>query len=170
MELQREPRKKTTITRRHVPSQPSKTIEAIHSPESISVKRPLGARDLCITMGLLLITLSMVGFVTGSLFGAHLTYTANVIHIFTGVLSLGIGLFLSQATVVWAWTMMIFYGLWGALGFVFGNSAESYLWEIVPEKLIVSTPDHSLHLLLAAGFLIGAALSKRNVARSISSV
>lgn len=169
MELEREPRKyrkSQSSETRTTPSQPSKTSASLHSPEWISNKRPFATREICIVVGLLLFTVSLVGLVTGGVFGTHLTYNLSTAYFGVGLISVLVGAFYSKISVPFAWIMTAIFGLMGIMGFIMGSSSVDKLWVISSDRLILGTADHCLNLLIAAGFLIAAAFSKRNISES----
>lgn len=163
MELEREPQRKRVPHAR--PTKPSTAPQA-RPATTAKFERVTYAREICYIMGALFITIGLVGFVADNVFGAHLSYAHNMIHVISGLAAL-VCAYNGRATAQkFALAFGVVYGALGVLGFIFGNPAEptvghpardSLLWILAPEVLEFGTTDHILHLVFAA-VLIGSAL------------
>lgn len=161
MEIEREPQRPT-------PTPPTKPYQAKSTTTTLPPLQKNYSQEVSVIMGLSLVLIGLVGFVMDNLFGAHLSYTHNVIHVLTGALAMWFG-FSSLATarrsnLIWG----IFYGALGILGFIAGVAGtpsvgaiheDRFLWRISPESLELGTVDHSMHIIFAAIFILGAALN-----------
>lgn len=126
------------------------------------------APEVCVVLGVAFILLGFVGFVVDNLFGAHLSYTHNAIHVVSGAFALWFGFDSPKNALRFSYTFGILYGLLGALGFALGQSGmptvgsltqDSYLWKVIPDVLELGSTDHAIHILVSAVFLLGAALN-----------
>lgn len=162
MELEKEPRKST------IPPQPSaKPYQTQPTKTFLPIKKNY-SQEVCVVMGVAFLVLGLVGFVVDNLFGAHLSYTHNAIHVVSGALSLWFGFDSLTNAKRTCYVLGTIYGAAGILGFFLGhqgipslgNMAEdNYLWKIIPAVLELGTVDHILHILFGAIFLNAAALN-----------
>lgn len=162
MELEKES-KKTAVSGElaHKPYQslPAKTF--IPSRKNYS-------QEVSVVMGVAFLVLGLVGFVVDNLFGAHLSYTHNAIHVASGALALWFGFDSLKNAKRLCYTLGTLYGATGILGYFLGDQGmpsvgtlveDKFLWKIIPEVLELGSNDHALHILIGAIFLNAAFLT-----------
>lgn len=125
-------------------------------------------REVCVVMGAIFILIGLVGLVVPDLFHAHLSYSHNVIHLVSGVLSLYFGFATSIAAArTFAYAFAVFYGGLAVLGYLMGEpgmasvghiAEDAYLWRVIPGSLELGSADHNIHIAIATIFLLGALL------------
>jgi hypothetical protein len=112
------------------------------------------AKSVATLLGIVFVIAGIVGFVKPDLLGFHLSLFHNVIHLVSGAVALWVG---SRGTLRAARTFClvfgILYGGLGVAGFVAGDGEEKLL-TIVPNDLVLGKPDHLLHVVLGAVFLL----------------
>lgn len=162
MELEKEPRKPTppkATAPKPYQAQPTKTFLPTQKNY---------AQEVCVVMGVTFITVGLVGFVVDNLFGAHLSYTHNTVHVVSGLVALWFGFDSVKNAKIVSYSLGALYGIIGVLGFILGTQGmptigsiteDRFLWRIMPEALELGSVDHTLHLIFAAIFLIGASLN-----------
>ena len=139
------------------------------------------AKRVCTIMGVGFLLVGILGFVMPEMLGMHLSVTHSVIHLVTGATALYLGLKGSlSAARVFCIAFGAVYLLLGIAGFLFGHDADpspgipgphdGKLMRVLPGAFEVGTPDHLVHVLLGAIFLIGGfmtakAINDRNTAR-----
>jgi len=125
------------------------------------------ANRIATILGIGFLLVGIIGFVSPNILGMHLTLAHNLVHLVTGAVSLWIGL---KGTVSAARTFCIVFGavylLLGVAGFVAGDGAERML-ELIPGQLMFGTPDHVVHVLLGAIYLIGGFATRPLPARAV---
>jgi hypothetical protein len=120
-------------------------------------------------LGLALVAIGLVGWVSPGLLGAHLSPAHNVIHLASGALSLYVGFGGSVSTAcTFDVSFGIVYGLLGLAGFVAGTPAgsvvpgmphEDGLLRVIPGILELGMMDHVLHVAIAAAYIMGALIT-----------
>lgn len=155
----------------------------IDRPTVVTVNEEIGqyyVRLTCLFMGVVLLSIGLIGFVMDNFLMAHLSYSHSLIHVVTGVLALGFGYYSNEAARIFSYAAGALFGILGIAGFIVGQRAMStvghigedqFLWVIQREVLEFGTADHILHLLYAAVFIAGAlfVIRRRNTATKASS-
>jgi hypothetical protein len=128
------------------------------------------AQEFSITLGFLLITFGLVELATSDLTNSHLTYTMNLIHLFSGVLALIFGFIGKKAAKTYSSIIGLSYFLFGVLGFIKGINShalfaeisktgsfkeDNFWWRLFPEVIELGTSDHLFHIATGVIFLIG---------------
>lgn len=123
------------------------------------------AKTISTVLGVVLILVGLVGFVSPDFLGTHLNLSHNLVHLITGAIALYFGL---KGSLPAARTFCLVFGaiylLLGVVGFIAGTTepgasmANSNLWEIGP--LMLGRMDHIVHVLLGILFLIGGLMTK----------
>lgn len=129
------------------------------------------AREICFILGGLFITLGLVGFVVPDLLQAHLSGAHNAIHLISGLGAVICAYLGAKPARYFAFGFGAVYGVLGALGFILGSPGESAvaghmgrdsaLWVLSPGVLEFGAADHTIHLVIAAIFLIAATLPQQ---------
>lgn len=118
------------------------------------------ANRIATILGAGFLLVGILGFVSPHLLGMHLSTAHNIVHLATGAVSLWLGLKGSPSA---ARTFCIVFGavylLLGVAGFVAGEGADRML-RLLPGQLEFGTPDHIVHILLGAIYLIGGFATK----------
>ena len=118
------------------------------------------ANRIATILGAVFLLVGILGFVSPHLLGMHLSQAHNIVHLATGAVSLWLGLKGSPSA---ARTFCIVFGavylLLGVAGFVAGDGADRML-RLLPGQLEFGTPDHVVHILLGAIYLIGGFTTK----------
>lgn len=123
------------------------------------------AKTVATIMGAGFLLVGIIGFVAPTFLGMHLSMTHNVIHLVTGAASLWLGL---KGSLHAARTFCIAFGavyaLLGVAGFIFGSHAGApgvpggggpNMWHVIPGAFEIGRPDHIVHIILGAVYLIG---------------
>lgn len=138
--------------------------------QTLEASRPVYknyAQEICVIMGLALSTLGFVGFVIDNFFVTNIPNTQNALHLGAGAMALWFGFTKAETARRFALAMGALYGVLGFLGFIFGASGlpaagpihqERFLWRPEPTTLELGTLDHTLHLVFAGIFILGALL------------
>lgn len=168
------PRKRDTT-----PSQPEKTKKPPYEPirTPVEFERRTYAREVCVVMGFILLSIGLMGMVIDNLLTLHLSYTHNVIHIASGAFAIWMGVRSEAAAKRFAYAFGVLYGLLGLLGFAVGVhgtptvghiAEDDFLWVISPEKLELGTLDHTVHLAIGLIFLASGLImfKRRRLERS----
>jgi len=125
------------------------------------------ARTLAAIAGAGIIIVGLIGFVIPHFLQTHLSLTHNLVHLISGVLAL-YGVLAGARG--FCFLFGIFYANLGLVGFVAGRTAallmpgmepaavDSHLLAIIPDRLILSTDDHVLHVVLGLIFLLAGPL------------
>lgn len=131
------------------------------------------AQWVCMVMGVGFILIGLGGFVLPNLFGMHLGWGHNIIHLVSGVLSLWFGVGRSELTAEkFSYSFAAIYGALGVAGFLFGQNTslippmmdyDSFWWQLIPGSVEFGTADHIVHLLIGGIFVVGAYLSTRRM-------
>ncbi|MBO9667210.1 MAG: DUF4383 domain-containing protein [Bdellovibrio sp.] len=180
LERSKEPNpRRIVIPSPNEPAPPASRYSPEAAPETITFERRTYARETCVILGVLLMTVGLVGFVMDNFLDAHLSYAHNVVHLLSGALAVWFGTKSEIAAKRYAYIFGSIYGLLGVLGFVVGVpgrpsmgalAEDRFLWRIVPEKLEFASRDHIIHLILGAVFLLsGLILFRRKKYPSIYS-
>ena len=124
------------------------------------------AKTLSTILGIGLILVGIAGFLAPGLLGMHLTLGHNLVHLISGALALYFGL---SGTLGAARTFCLVFGavylLLGLAGIVAGDG-EARLLTVIPGELMFGMPDHIVHVLLGALFLIGGLTTRGAVSRA----
>lgn len=184
MEPNLEPRRRQERPPQRPFIQEQKLREApISRPSIVTVNEDRGpdyVRPVCLIMGVVLISIGLIGFVMDNFLAAHLSYSHSLIHVVVGVLALGFGYYSNEAARIFSYAAgTVFAGL-GIIGFIAGSPGMStvghigedrFLWVIQREVLEFGVTDHVLHLLYAAVFFAGAlfVMRRRKVVPTASS-
>jgi hypothetical protein len=124
------------------------------------------AKTLCTILGIGFILVGIVGFLAPGLLGMHLTLAHNLVHLVSGALALYLGL---AGTLGAARTFCLVFGavylLLGLAGIVAGDG-ETRMLTLIPGDLMFGMPDHLVHVLLGALFLIGGFTTRAVVSRA----
>lgn len=137
------------------------------------------AKRIATIMGAAFLLVGIVGFLAPAMLGMHLSTTHNLIHIGSGAVSLYFGL---KGTLASARLFCIvfgaFYGLLGVAGFLFGGTGpstlggpadagnDSNLLKVIPGAFEIGTPDHAVHILIGAVYLIGGLMTRARADRT----
>ncbi|MNL00009.1 hypothetical protein D3C87_1204270 [compost metagenome] len=155
----------------------------IERPSAVTVNEEIGqyyVRLTCLFMGVVLLSIGLIGFVMDNFLMAHFSYSHSLIHVVTGVLALGFGYYSNEAARIYSYAAGALFGILGIAGFFVGQRAMStvghigedqFLWVIQREVLEFGTADHILHLLYAVVFFAGAlfVIRRRNPGTKVSS-
>ena len=124
------------------------------------------AKTLSTILGIGFILVGIAGFLAPGLLGMHLTLAHNLVHLISGALALYFGL---AGTVGAARTFCLVFGavylLLGLAGIVAGDG-EARLLTVIPGDLMFGMPDHIVHVLLGALFLIGGFTTRAAASRA----
>jgi Domain of unknown function (DUF4383) len=117
------------------------------------------AKTVCKILGVVFLLVGLIGFVSPTLLGAHLSPVHNVIHIVSGAIALYFGFAgtLSGAK-VFSLVFGVVYLALGILGMAFGTG-DDRMWMVGP--LHFGQVDHGIHILLGIIFLAGGLFTKR---------
>ena len=130
------------------------------------------AQEAAIILGVGLLMLGFIGLVVNDLFGAHLSFINNSLHVITGALSIWFGFDNFKSAKRVCFIFGSFYGIMGILGFLIGNeglptvghlAADRFLWRILPRVLEFGFVDHTFHCLLGGLFLTSGALNFKSI-------
>lgn len=169
MEFEKEPQRPTPTTEKTAvsPKAPSKPYGAQPTRTFPPIQKNY-AQEVSVFMGAVLILIGLVGLVMDNLFAAHLSYTHSVVLVVTGALAVWFGFSSIINVKRLSYILGGFYGALGVLGFMVGLrgmptvgslTEDRFLWRLVPGALELGTVDHSLHIIFAAIFILGAALN-----------
>ena len=119
------------------------------------------AKTVCKILGVILLLVGVIGFVSPHLLHAHLSPAHNVIHIVSGAIALYFGF---AGTLSGAKTFCLVFGVvylaLGILGMALGTEADR-LWRVVPNTLEWGMADHGIHILVGVLFLVGGLFTKK---------
>jgi hypothetical protein len=117
------------------------------------------AKTVCKILGVVFLLVGVLGFVSPTLLGLHLTLPHNLVHIVSGVIALYLGF---AGTLSAAKTFCLVFGVvylaLGILGMAMGTGADR-MWMLGP--LHFGQADHGIHLLLGVIFLAGGLFTKK---------
>ena len=117
------------------------------------------AKTVCRLLGIVLLLVGIVGFVSHDLLGAHFNFAHNIVHVVSGALALYFGFVASSAA---ARTFCLAFGtvylLLGLVGYFLGTTDERLFR--VGEILTLGKVDHFIHVGVGVLFLIGGLLGK----------
>jgi serine/threonine protein kinase len=156
-----------------MPSSPASVKQSADSQIGRSKKATNFAKRCAVILGIAFISLGLIGFAVPNLFGLHLSFAHNLVHLVSGATAFFFG---------WRGTLSgarrfcrifgVAYLLLGVVGFLLGHpyydyySSYSYLRDLRMFFLIPGLPlgtmDHFLHMLLGGLFLIGGFVSRVN--------
>jgi Domain of unknown function (DUF4383) len=137
------------------------------------------AKTICKLLGVVFLLVGLIGFIKPDLLGAHLSMAHNLVHILSGIIALYFG-FAGSLSGARGFCLAFgaVYLLLGIVGFIMGSpgtpevanmasmGADNRLWKVIPGTLELGTADHAIHILLGILFLVGALLTKTDVARA----
>ena len=117
------------------------------------------AKTVCKILGVVFLLVGVIGFVSPTLLGAHLTPAHNVVHIVSGVIALYFG-FAGSLSAAKSFCLIfgVVYLALGILGMALGQGGER-LWDI--RILQLGQADHGIHILLGVIFLAGGLFTKK---------
>lgn len=138
---------------------------------SLSGTYTTAAHWVCMIGGSIIMLIGLAGFVAPNLFGMQLTWLHNLVHIVAGAAALYCGMN-TTASVARNCCFILggVFGVLGIAGFIFGvnttlpviaGSFDSFWWSLSPGNLMFGTADHIMHLVYAAVFVIGGALTTK---------
>jgi hypothetical protein len=114
-------------------------------------------------IGLCLIVVGLAGVMMPGLFGMHLSFTHNLMHLASGALGFWTGYAEnSKLAKRYCIAFGVAYGVLGVAGFIIGQpgypavghlEAEQYLLRVIPNVLEFGGSDHLFHMLLSAALL-----------------
>jgi hypothetical protein len=112
-------------------------------------------------LGVVMLLIGAVGFVSPHLFGLHLSPFHNVVHLVSGALAVFFGTKGSlHATRMFCFVFGAVYGLLGIVGFIAGQT-DSRMLTLIPGHFALGTVDHIVHVIIGAAFmLIGASIKQ----------
>lgn len=172
MDFEREPQRQTPPGKEKPTVKPSATTKPFQAKpaKTLLPTEKNYSQEVAVIMGSILVLIGLIGFVMDNLLGAHLSYAHNVIHVVSGGLALWFGFNSFVNAKRFNYIFGAVYGALGILGFIVGTTGiptvgqiteDSFLWRMIPERLELGTVDHTLHLIFAAVFILGAALTIR---------
>jgi hypothetical protein len=139
--------------------------EHVYSPRTVTQK-------VCIGMGILFMIVGFAGVVIPGLFGMHLSFAHNLIHLGSGAIALWAGYSdNSRKAYNFCLSFGSIYLLLGIVGFIFGRpgypgvghmEADQNLLRIIPNGLEFGSSDHVVHLLLGGILLVAAFASRKS--------
>ena len=122
------------------------------------------AKKIASALGAVFIVVGLIGFAVPTVMGMHLSVAHNIVHLVSGALALYFGL---KGNLAGARTFCILfgavYGLLGLVGFVAGTGSDR-MFTVIPDRLMLGTMDHAIHLVLGAVFLIAGLYKKPMIA------
>jgi len=118
------------------------------------------AKPISTIVGIVFVLVGFAGFLAPHLLGTHLSFAHNMIHLFSGAISLyfGIGATLRGAR----YFCLVFgaiYTILGISGFLMGTGSERTL-AVIPAVLVLGIMDHILHVALGTLYLIGGGTTR----------
>ena len=125
----------------------------------------IAPQKICISFGVVLILIGLLGVLTPGLLGMHLSMAHNMIHITSGAFALYCGYSNSNKAIAFCLWFGAIYGFLGIAGFVIGEpgypgvgnmEADQNLFRVIPNVLEFGTMDHIIHLLIGAFLLFTA--------------
>jgi hypothetical protein len=136
------------------------------------------AKTICKLLGVVFLLVGVIGFVKPDLLGTHLSMAHNLVHIISGIVALYFGFAGSLSGARgFALAFGAVYLLLGIVGFIMGapgtseianmTMQDNRLWKVIPGTLEFGTADHAIHILLGILFLVGALMTKADVARAV---
>lgn len=128
-------------------------------------------QKVCIGMGIVFVLAGLAGIIMPGLFGLHMSFIHNFVHLISGALALWCGYADDpKKSYNFCIGFGLVYGLLGVAGFVFGEpgypgvghmEADQNLLRIIPNAFELGTADHLLHMALGAVFLVTAYVWKK---------
>ncbi len=165
METEKEYQRPSIHKRKQPMSRPARPMDMV---SELPPTQASYVREVCVVMGAIFILIGLVGLVVPDLLNAHLSYSHNVVHLVSGVLSLYFGFATSvTAARTFAYAFAVFYGGLALLGYTLGEpgmasvghiAEDSNLWRVIPGSFELGSADHNIHIAIAAVFLLGALL------------
>jgi hypothetical protein len=131
------------------------------------------AKTFATVLGVIFVLLGIIGFINHDFLGMHLSNAHNWIHLISGIVALYFGTATDlRAAKNFDYTFGVLYLLLGFVGFLVGRpaiatvpggagnmAADSRLWRLIPGTLEFGSPDHTVHIILGALFIIGAVMT-----------
>lgn len=120
------------------------------------------AKTVCKILGVVFLLVGVLGFVSPTFLGAHLTLPHNLVHIISGVITLYFGFAGTlSAAKIFCLVFGVVYLALGILGLVMGTPEmnEPRMWHVGP--LDLGQADHGIHILLGVIFLAGGLFTKK---------
>lgn len=153
----------------------NKTTESKPERDRVAATRASASSSpvhwVCMVGGSVLMLIGLAGFVAPNLFGMQLTWAHNLIHIIAGAAALYYGMNAGVSmTRNFSYILGGIFALLGVAGFIFGVNTnvaivalnyDSFWWSLSAGNLMFGTPDHIMHLVYGAVFIIGAALTSK---------
>lgn len=146
-------------------------------PQPRETEETSAAQWVCMVMGVAFILIGLAGFVIPNLFGMHLGWGHNIIHLVSGAASLWFGITRSFLTAErFSYGFGGFYAALGIIGFIAGTNTnmippmmdhDSFWWPIIPGSLEFGTADHIIHLLIGGAFILGAYMTARRMRKVV---
>jgi len=113
------------------------------------------AKPVATVIGIISILIGFAGFLSPHLMGSHLSFAHNVIHLFSGAISLyfGFGATLKGAR-MFCLVLGAIYLILAIVGFV-GGSGSGRILTVIPGALVLGVVDHIIHAAIGALYLVG---------------
>jgi hypothetical protein len=143
-----------------------------HHSHHLTSPRTL-TQKVCIGMGIFFVVAGLGGIIMPGMLGMHLSLLHNLIHLASGALALVCG-YADDPKKAYNFSIGFgaVYGILGVAGFVFGEpgypgvghmEADENLLRVIPNALEFGSADHTIHIIIAAVFLLTAyAWKKKN--------
>jgi|SRR5687768_10474759 len=138
------------------------------------------AKTVAVIMGAVFLLLGLAGFVLPNLLGTHLSLAHNIIHLVSGAASLYFGLKGTVAAAkLFSYLFGAFYLLLGVVGYWLGMTSTTelpahvaggyneHMFRLIPGVLELGSMDHLVHVVIGAVYLLGAALTRGDLAKSV---
>ncbi|MCA1815871.1 MAG: DUF4383 domain-containing protein [Acidobacteria bacterium] len=114
------------------------------------------AKTIATLLGVVFILVGIIGFVSPTFLGTHLSMTHNIVHIVSGAISLYFGLAGSLGGArMFCIVFGVVYALLGICGFLLGTGPDRMFEALAALGLHLGTMDHIVHILLGVVYLIG---------------
>jgi hypothetical protein len=117
------------------------------------------AKTVATVVGVVFIIVGIVGFLSPSLLGAHLTKLHNVVHLVSGAVSVYFG---TKGTLASARSFCIafglVYGLLGVVGYLVGS--PNHMLTLWGEHFRLGPIDHYIHIAIGVLYLLGGFTTK----------
>jgi uncharacterized membrane protein HdeD (DUF308 family) len=126
----------------------------IETAEKEKWKGAVMAKTMSTILGVIFLVVGLLGFAVPNLMGMHLSPLHNIVHLVSGALALYFGLKGTwESAKAFCIVFGIVYGVLGIAGFLFGGA--DHMFTVIPNQLVLMTPDHVVHILLGALFIVG---------------
>ena len=119
-------------------------------------------QKMTITIGVAILVVGFGGVLMPHLFGMHLSFLHNLVHLMTGFFAVWFGASRPSRAYNFTLIMGTVYALVGILGFIFGRpgypttgslDADQNLVRLIPDFLELGTIDHIVHILIGTFML-----------------